>query len=610
MNLEELKASALSLPLEPGVYLMKDHEDRVIYVGKAKKLKNRVTQYFQDTASHSPKTRKMVSHVHHFETIAAASEFEALILECSLIKHYRPKYNILLKDDKGFPYIRIDPREPYSPITLSSKPGDDGAGYYGPFGSRGRSNTVIRTIHSLFHLPTCKRRFPADIGKDRPCLNYQMGLCDGWCQGSPSSEEYSNRIRQAISLLEGKGSTLAREIKAQMEAAAESLQFETAALLRDRLRAIQALNNKQLVTAGNPGDTDVIGWYSTESKSCFSVLHFVDGNLMDKDYQVLPIGEDPAEAVIALTKQYYLCGNPVPKQILLPFCMEDGDLFADLLSDKFGVRTKIHFPRRGDKRQLLALAEKNAAEEAERCTTESERLSVNLCKLQSMLGLDTPLHRIEAYDISNLAGTDIVASMTVFKDGKPKKRDYKRFKLHDMEDQDDYGSMRQVLCRRFCHYLNGDKGFEEKPDALLIDGGAVHANVVQQALTAMDIHIPIYGMVKDDRHRTRALVTPRGAEIGIQGNTGVFALVGRIQEETHRFAITYQRSLRSKHISRSRLDEIPGVGEKRRLLLLKHFKSLSAIEQADLSALERLLPANTARAVYDYFHREEVSSCE
>ena len=610
MTLDELKASAASLPLEPGVYLMKNAEDTVIYVGKAKKLKNRVSQYFQDTASHSPKTRKMVSQVHHFETIAAASEFEALILECSLIKHYQPKYNILLKDDKGFPYLRIDLRQAYPTITLCNKPSDDGAKYFGPYGSRGRSNQVIRTIESLFLLPTCRKRFPGDIGKDRPCLNLQMGLCDGWCRGQPDQEEYLTRIRQGISLLEGKGASLCKELRVKMEEAAESLQFELAATLRDRLRAIEALNNKQLVTAGNPADTDVIGWYSTEAKSCFAILHYVGGNLMDKDYEILPLGEDPTEAISSLTKQYYLSGNPIPKMILLPVELEDADLFADLLFEKFGVKTKVYFPKKGEKRKLLALAEKNAAEEAERRTTEGERLSGTLKLLQTMVGLDFPLRRLEAYDISNFGGTDIVASMTVFCDGKPKKKDYKRFKLQGLEDQDDYGSMRQVICRRFCHYLNGDPGFDEKPDALLIDGGAVHANVVLDALNAMEISIPVYGMVKDDRHRTRALVTPDGKEIGIQGNPAVFSLIGRIQEETHRFAITYQRDLRSKSMNRSRLDRIPGIGEKRKNLLLKHFKSISAIEKAELSQLKRLLPIDAAMAVYNYFHGEEERKCE
>lgn len=613
MNLDELKASALSLPLEPGVYLMKDVRDTVIYVGKAKKLKNRVTQYFQDTASHSPKTRKMVSQVDHFETIAAGTEFEALVLESSLIKHYQPKYNILLKDDKGYPYLRIDLRENYPGVTLSNKVYDDGAKYFGPFGSRGRSNQVVRTIYSLFRFPTCKKKFPADVGKDRPCLNYQMGLCDGWCQGTPSQEEYRTRILQAVSLLEGKGATLLRDLRNQMEEAAENLDFETAASLRDRLRAIEALNNKQLVTAGDSPDTDVIGWYSTEAKSCFAVLHFVGGNLMDKDYEIFPSGEDPTEAVSALIKQYYLSGNPIPKIILLPIELEDGEVFSALLQDKFGAKTKFLSPKRGDKRRLLDLAEKNAAEEAQRQTSDSERLSGTLKLLQTMLGLKDPLHRLEAYDISNLAGTDIVASMTVFHDGKSKKGDYKRFKLRGLEDQDDYESMRQVLCRRFCHYLDGDKGFDQMPDALLIDGGSVHAAVVEESLEAMGINLPIYGMVKDDRHRTRALVTPDGREIGIQSNPAVFAFIGRIQEETHRFAITYQRTLRSKNIRRSRLDDIPGVGEKRRILLLKHFKSLSAIEKAELSLLEQLLPSNTAKAVYDYFHQgqtKENPSCE
>ena len=610
MNLDELKAAALSLPLEPGVYLMKNREDTVIYVGKAKKLKNRVTQYFQDTASHSPKTRKMVSQVHHFETIAAASEFEALILECSLIKHYQPKYNILLKDDKGYPYLRIDLREDYPSVTLANKPVEDGAKYFGPYGSRGRSNQVIRTLQSLFRLPTCRKKFPGEIGKERPCLQSQIGLCEGWCQGTPSPEEYRARISQAISLLEGKGASLSKELRALMEKAAEELDFETAAVLRDRLRSIEALNNKQLVTAGKMGDRDVIGWYSTEGKSCFAVLHFIDGNLMDKDYEILPVGEDPVEAISSLTKQYYLSGNPIPGEILLPVELEDGELFSALLLEKFGAKTKILSPKRGEKRQLLALAEKNATEEAQRRTTEGERRSGTLKLLQSMLGLSEPLTRLEAYDISNLAGTDIVASMTVFSHGLPKKKDYKRFRIRDLEDQDDYGSMRQVLCRRFCHYLNGDKGFAEKPDALLIDGGAVHANVVREALTAMGIQIPVYGMVKDDRHRTRALVTPDGREIGIQGTPSVFAFIGRIQEETHRFAITYQRDLRSKKLNHSHLDRIPGIGEKRRILLLKHFKSLSAIKQAEPSALEQVLPSNTAKAVYDYFHTKEGTLCE
>ena len=605
MTKEELKQAALSLPYEPGVYLMKDASDTVIYVGKAKKLKNRVSQYFQDTASHTAKTRRMVSLVDHFETIRAASEFEALVLECSLIKHYMPKYNILLKDDKGYPYLRLDMRESYPVITLSNRVMEDGAKYFGPFGSRGRTNQVIRIIKETFRLPDCSRKFPRDIGKDRPCLNFHMDKCDGWCRPEMKQEDYYARLQQAKLLLEGKHSALCDSLRERMEAFAETLDFEHAAQYRDRLRAVEALGERQLVTAGAMSDTDVIGWYQTEAKACFAVLHFIGGNLMDKDYELLPVADDPQEAVSALVKQYYLSRKAAPKRILLPLPMEDADLFSQLLFEQLGKKVRIVTARKGDNKRLSELAYKNAQEEAERATSAAERLNGTLTLLQSMLGLPEYPARMEAYDISNIAGTDIVASMTVFADGKPKKSDYKRFKLEGMEDQDDYASMRQVLCRRFCRYLDGDKGFREKPDVLLIDGGSVHAETVRQALCAMGIELPIFGMVKDNRHRTRALVTPDGREIGIQATPAVYALIGRIQEETHRFAITYHRTLRSKRVKGSRLDEIKGVGEKRRIALLKHFKSISAIGKASVEELKAVVPEKTALAVYQYFHSQE-----
>lgn len=605
MTREELRAAARSLPFEPGVYLMKDASDKVIYVGKAKKLKNRVSQYFQDTASHNQKTRRMVSQVDHFETIAAATEFEALVLECSLIKHYMPKYNILLKDDKGYPYLRVDLREPYPTITLAGRVKDDGARYFGPYGSRGRSQQVIDTIRAVFRLPQCAKKFPRDIGKERPCLNYHLKNCAGWCRAELRQEDYAARMEQAVLLLEGKQQELCRTLQAQMEEAAEKLEFEHAAQYRDRLRAIESLAQRQLVTAGTLADTDVIGWYQTEARACFAVLHFIGGNLMDKDYELLPVPDDAPEALSALVKQYYLTRNAAPKRILLPFPIEDAALFSQLLLETLEKQVRIVTPQRGDNKRLVDLAVKNAREEAERATTAAERISGTLRMLQGILGLAKPPHRMEAYDISNTAGTDIVASMTVFVDGKPKKSDYKRFKLENMDDQDDYGAMRQVLCRRFCHYLDGDRGFEEMPDVLLIDGGVVHADTVRQALTAMGISAPIYGMVKDDRHRTRALVTPDGAELGIQTVPAVFALIGRIQEETHRFAITYHRQLRSKHVRGSQLDRIEGVGEKRRLALLKHFKSIAAIKSADIDALAAVVPRRTAEAVYTHFHSEE-----
>ena len=605
MTKEELKQAALSLPYEPGVYLMKDASDTVIYVGKAKKLKNRVSQYFQETASHTPKTRRMVSQVDHFETIAAATEFEALVLECSLIKHYMPKYNILLKDDKGYPYLRVDLRETYPVITLASRVKDDGAKYFGPYGSRGRSQQVINAIRATFRLPHCGKKFPRDIGKERPCLNYQMNQCDGWCRPSKTQTEYHSLLEQAVQLLEGKYQSLTEQLKSQMETAAEGLEFERAAELRDRMQAIASLGQRQLVTAGTMADTDVIGWYQTEAKACFAVLHYIGGNLMDKDYELLPVSDDAAEALSALVKQYYLQRQAAPKRILLPAPMEDAAPFAQLLREKLEKTVAILTPQRGDGKRLVDLASKNAREEAERATSAAERLNGTLLLLQAMLRLPEPVRRMEAYDISNTAGTDIVASMTVFVDGKPKKSDYKRFKLENLDGQDDYASMRQVLCRRFCRYLDGDKGFDEKPDVLLIDGGAVHAETVRAALEQMGVVLPVFGMVKDNRHRTRALVSPLGEEIGIQGNPAVFSLIGRIQEETHRFAISYHRQLRSRHVRGSSLDAIAGIGEKRRNLLLKKFKSVAAIREAELSALQECLPQPAAQAVYDYFHPRE-----
>lgn len=603
MTFEELKQKALSLPYQPGVYLMQDKSGTVIYVGKAKKLHNRVSQYFQDSSAHTPKTRKMVSCIDHFDTIVARSEFEALVLECSLIKRHMPKYNILLKDDKGYPYLRIDLKQTYPVMELSNKVADDGASYFGPFGGRYITQKVIDTLCKTFRLPGCNKRFPRDIGKDRVCLNFHMNHCDGWCQKEMDAAEYKRRILQAVQLLQGNYSEVSTEIRRNMEQAAENLEFERAAELRDRLSAIESLGQKQLVTAGRMADMDVIGYAKTEAKACFAVLHFLGGNLIDKEYEIVDLAEDEQEAVCSLTKQFYLARKAAPKQILLPCEMEDAELFAQLLLEQLGRKVSIRTPQRGDNRRLLELSQKNAMEEAERLTTKTERLNGTLKLLSDMLGHS--LHRLEAYDISNIAGTDIVASMTVFQDGRPKKSDYKKFKLKGLEDQDDYSSMRQVLNRRFTHYLAGDKGFEEFPDALLIDGGTVHAEAVREELSTLGVSLPIYGMVKDNRHRTRALVTPEGKEIGINSIPAVFALIGRIQEETHRFAITYHRSLRSKRVTGSSLCEIPGVGQTRSKTLLKQFKSISAIREASVAELETVVPKNTAQAIYDHFHHGE-----
>lgn len=604
MTFEELKDKALSLPLAPGVYIMRDKSGTVIYVGKAKKLKNRVCQYFQDTASHTPKTRMMVSKIRQFDVIVAASEFEALVLECSLIKRHMPKYNILLKDDKGYPYLRLDRKTVYPSITMVSRIADDGAEYFGPFGSRGVTQSVLEAIGAALKLPACKKQFPRDIGKDRPCLNYHMNRCDGWCQQHKSADEYRQRIEQARQLLRGDFKSTADEIRKQMLVAADNLEFELAASLRDRLNAVDALGQKQLVTAGTLADTDVIGYGESGTKACFAVLHFSGGNLLDKDYEILALPDDREAAVSSLIKQYYLSRGFSPKIVLLPFELEDAELFSQFLEQQYGRRPKLRVPQRGDNAHLVELACKNALEEAQRLTDKDERMAGVLALLGKMLSIEPP-QRIESYDISNISGTDIVAGMVVFENGKPRKSDYKRFKLENMENQDDYASMRQVLTRRFTNYKNRDKGFDQSPDLLLIDGGTTHACVAREVLQSLDLGFPVFGMVKDDRHRTRALVTPEGQEIRIDNNQSVFSFIGTIQEEVHRFAITFHRQQRAKRLKYSELDGIAGIGPKRKQELLKQFKSITAIAQATLPELERFLPRDAAAAVYQHFREKE-----
>ena len=597
--MDQLKEKARCLPLAPGVYIMRDKNNKVIYVGKAKKLKNRVSQYFQDTASHSPKTRIMVSKIDHFDVIVAASEFEALVLECSLIKQYMPKYNILLKDDKGYPYLRLDMKEIYPRITIVSKPANDGASYYGPFGSRGVTHDLLETLRVTLKLPGCNKKLPGEIGKGRPCLNYHMGQCAGWCQ-KEDPHAYREIMEQARQLLMGNYKKVADEIRNRMLQAAEDLNFEIAASLRDQLNAVEVLGKKQLVTAGTLADTDVIGFASSETQSCFTVLHFSNGNLIDKDFEILSLQEDEKIAVSSLVKHYYLCRGYAPKIILLPFEMEDTDLFSQLLEKEYGKQPKLRVPQRGDNLRLVELAYKNAFEEVQRVTTKEDRILGSVQLLGRTLAIDPP-KRIESYDISNISGTDIVASMVVYQDGKPRKSQYKRFKIRDLEDQDDYQSMRQVLSRRFWHYTNGDEGFAESPDLLLIDGGVRHAKIACDVLQEFGLSFPVFGMVKDDRHRTRALVTADGREISIENHPSVFSLVGNIQEETHRFAIQYHRQLRTKRLRYSQLDKIPGIGPKRKQELLKTFKSIAAIKSASISELQRILPKDCAEAVYHYF---------
>ena len=608
MTKDELKEKANDLPLLPGVYLMMDKTGKVIYVGKAKRLKNRVSQYFQDSASHTAKTRQMVSQIDHFDTIFVSSEFEALVLENSLIKRHMPRYNILLKDDKGYPFVRLS-RGPYPRFTMVHKWANDGAKYFGPFGGRFETRQALDAVCAALRLPTCNRKFPRDIGAERPCLNFHMGRCDGFCRPEMTEAEYARRIRQATQMLEGKVKELLREMTGEMEAEAEALRFEQAAALRDRINAISALSKKQTVIAGLCADTDIWGLYRGAGKCCYAVLHMEEGNLAGRETELFtaPMEEGQEEMLSALTAQYYLPRAILPHEILLPFETEGYcENLSEVLTKRAGHKVWVHVPQRGEKASLMSMAQRNAAEEAERATTAEERVAHTLELLTKMLDLPAPPKRLESFDISNTGGSDIVASMVVYSGTRPLKSAYRRFRIKDLAGKpDDYASMREVLRRRLQRAADGDEKFLPLPDVFLIDGGVTHAQTALGVAEEFGVSVPIFGMVKDDRHRTRALVTPEGREIGIVGNQAVFSLIGQIQEETHRFAITYHHESHGKSALRSALDGIPGVGPKRREELRKKFGTIKAIREAEVEALAAVVPRPAAEAVWRHFHPPE-----
>jgi len=606
MTKEELLEKANSLPLAPGVYLMHNKEGTVIYVGKAKKLKNRVSQYFQAGRGHDWKTHTMVGQVHHFDTIIVGSEFEALVLENALIKQYMPHYNILLKDDKAYPFVRLS-REAYPKFSIVSRPANDGAKYYGPYGGRMETRSALDAIRRALHLPTCSKTFPRDIGKERPCLNHHMGRCDGFCRAEMTAEEYNRRMDLAVQLLEGRVRLVTGQLEEEMQRAAEDLRFEEAAALRDRIEAIKILGKRQKVIAAVCADTDIWGLY-LEAKCCFAVLHYEEGQLTGREAELFAASvlEDEGEILSALLLQYYGERRVLPREICIPTAIEDQEVLGQLLTEKAGHKVVIRVPQRGERAQVLQMAADNAREEAERQTTSQERSDRTLELLAKLTGLPAPPERMESYDISNTGGEDIVASMVVFHGSRPAKDCYRRFRIKELEGHpDDYRSMEEVLTRRMTRYMEQDKKFMPLPDVMLIDGGEQHAKVAQRVVSRFGAAIPIFGMVKDDRHRTRALVTPEGREIGIQNYQSVFALIGRIQEETHRFAITFNRQSHGKSVRGSTLDAIPGVGEARRSALLKHFRSVKAIKEASLQELEQAVPKSTAKAVFEWFHQEE-----
>lgn len=608
-HIKELRARAMRLPLHPGVYIMHDKTGEIIYIGKAKALKNRVSQYFGSDKNHEEKVRKMVSHVEYFEYILTDSEFEALVLECNLIKLHKPKYNILLKDDKGYHYIRIGPGD-WPKISEANMVEDDGATYAGPYVSAWAVKESIDEARKIFRLPTCNRKFPQDIGKGRPCLNYFIKQCSAPCAGRISQKEYQESVKDALDFLQG-GSTQAIKVMTEkMNEAAENLEFEKAAKIRDRLAAVKKMRERQKVVASPVPEQDVIALAQSGGAGCFFVFRFQDGRLCDQE-SFLP--GDCGEAQNARTEflqQYYGMRERIPPRITLDGPASDKEVLEEWLSQKAGRKVSITVPQKGRQAQLAEMCRNNAAEQLAQSTGRfTGKEASALDELGRLLGLEKPPVRLEAYDISNLAGGENVAAMVVFENGHPVKGDYRKFKIKTVAGQDDYGSMREVIFRRMKEYektKGTNESFARLPDCILLDGGKGHVAAVKPLLEGMGYgDIPLFGMVKDDKHRTRA-ITGDGGEIAITSNRSAFTLVSTIQEEVHRFAIGFHRQQRKKaHISTT-LTSIEGIGETRAKSLLRYFKTISAIREASVEELAGAPGMNypAAQKVYEYFRKE------
>ncbi len=584
-KIQELRRQAMALPLQPGVYIMKDAQNTIIYIGKAKALKNRVSQYFGSDANHPEKVRQMVAHVDRFEYIVVGSEFEALVLECSLIKQYSPKYNILLKDDKGYHYIRISP-PPYSRISQCHQKLDDGARYLGPFVSSYAVQQSVDEAVKVFRLPTCSRTFAYGSSKERPCLNYYIKQCCAPCTGKLKEEDYNERLSQAIEFLtEGSAKTL-RLLEERMAEAAENLEFEKAARLRDRIQAIHKMSDRQKVVMSRVEEQDVIALAQGPGGACFEVFRFTGGALADREHFLLDDIEGAAEARSEFIRRYYGIRDRVPPQVTVDGEIEDRELLEQWLGERAGRRVHIVQPQIGEQAQLVEMCRSNAAERIAQQAGIAGRDAAALDELMRLLGLPEPPAYIESYDISNTAGSDNVAGMVVFENGRPLKSAYRRFKIKTVEGQDDYGSMREVLSRRMEEYLahrEEGTGFGRKPDLILLDGGRGHVAAVKPLVDSYGLGIPVFGMVKDDRHRTRAIAAD-GGEIAINSRRTAFTLISSIQEEVHRFAIGYHRQQRKSSIS-STLTRIEGIGEARARALLRHFGSLKAVREASVDEL-------------------------
>ena len=603
--LKALREKAMKLPLTPGVYIMKNKDGEIIYIGKAKKLKNRVSQYFGCQNGHGTKVRKMVENVRDFDYILTDSEFEALVLECSLIKQNMPKYNILLKDDKGYSYIKITKGD-YGRISACFRKDDENAEYLGPYTGNFSVTNAVEQASEIFMLPTCNRVFPRDIGKGRPCLNFHINRCSGVCQRKITKQEYNENLKQAVEFLKGGSANTVNRLKKEMEEYSENLEFEKAAKIRDKLKAIDRIMSRQKVVVGDSVNEDVFAIAQRGEKACLSVLTLREGLLNSTEHFIIDSNENLPELRRELVSSFYSMDRQIPPVIVLDGEISVAQLLCEWLTEKRGKKVTLFVPRKGEKAKVSAMCLNNAAQKLGEYLGRSGKETAVLDELAKLLGLPKTPEYIESYDISHTGGSDNVAGMVVFRNGLPYKKAYRRFAIKGFDGQDDYGSMREVISRRLNRYVeekDTGEGFGVLPDLILLDGGQGQVNAVRPIVEAFGLDIPVFGMVKDGKHRTRA-ISHGGEEISVSSSRQVFTLISEIQEEVHRFAITYHKSKHTKRSVSTTLTSISGIGEKKAQLLLKHFRSMRAIGEAGVNELSAVkgISGTDAQRIYDYFH--------
>ena len=616
MNSEQIKQELDKLPKSPGVYLMHDSKGGVIYVGKAVNLRNRVRSYFRISTKKTLKIQKMVSLIDHFDYILTDTELEALVLENNLIKEYSPKYNTLLKDDKTYPYIKVTMGDMYPRLVFSRSMKKDKSRYFGPYASAGAVNDMIEFLSKIYHIRTCNKALNGEKAVERPCLNYHMKQCDGPCMGEISPEEYSENIKKALVFLGGNYDPLLKEIEARMNEYAEKLEFEEAAKYRELLKSAVSIAQKQKITDFDGENKDYIGIARSESDVLIQVFFVREGKLIGREhfYMKGALEETDEETISSFIKLYY-AGTPfLPKEIYVPVLLEETDLLEKWLGEKRGGKVVIKAPVKGQKEKMLELAHQNAVmlikRDEEKHKNEEARTRGAIEELARLLNIEKA-ERIESYDISNTQGFNSVGSMVVYEGGKPKKSDYRKFRLKTVEGPDDYASMYEVLYRRFSHGItereeDNETSFSIFPDLILMDGGLGQIHIAEKVLEELNVDIPVCGMVKDDRHRTRGLLF-KEKEIPMDIHSECFKFVTRVQDEVHRFAIEYHRSLRTKAQVHSILDDIPGIGPKRRKAIMKHFPTMEELKSADVEKIAKIdeIPLNVAQDIYNFFHQEE-----